>query len=153
MTLKEELEAILTEDRKRLEELRTQLEALLQERSELEKTIGSAETLLSRKFGVRFNEDNKTEVPKEELKGESIHKKFPFRYKSTQDAAFEILFEEGNKPIHIKDIHQRIIEGGKKLKHRSSVGVTLRRDPRFVKIGPNIFAITEEEYKKAKERI
>jgi len=151
MTFKEELEAILAKDRKRLEQLKTQLETLIQERSELEKTIGSAETLLSRKFRVRFKESNKAEVPKEEPKSESIRKKFPFRYKSTQDAAFEIIFEQGNKPIHIKDIYQRIIEGGKKLKHRSSVGVSLNRDQRFVKVGPNTFSITEEEYKKAKE--
>lgn len=151
MTLRQELESIRTGDQKRLEDIKKQIELLVQERAELEKTIDSAVTLLSRKFGVSFNEGNKTEVPKEEPKSESIPKKFPFRYKSTQDAAFEIIFEDGNKPTHIKDIYQRIIEGGKKLKNRSSVGVSLRRDPRFIKVGPNVFAITDEEYRKAKE--
>ena len=146
MITKEDLEAMLIEDRKKLEEVKKQFDSLVQKKEELQKTIESEETLLRNKFGL-----HSAEISKEASKSEPTKNRFAYKYKSTQDAAFEILLEEGNKPIHIKDIYQRIIEGGKKLKHRSSVGVTLRRDPRFVKIGPNVFAITEEEYRKAKE--
>ena len=145
MALKQELEEMLTGDQKRLEELRKQLDLLVQEKEQLQKTIESEETLLRNKFGLHVPESSKETIKSELTKNRSAYK-----YKSTQDAAFEILLEEENKPTHIKDIFQRIIEGGKKLKNRSSVGVTLRRDRRFVKIGPNIFSITEEEYKKAK---
>jgi len=144
MITKEDLESMLIEDRKKLGELKIQFDSLAQKKEELQKTIESEETLLRNKFGLHPPESSK-EAPKSEPT------KNRFKYKSTQDATLEILLEEENKPTHIKDIYQRIIEGGKKLKHRSSVGVTLRRDPRFVKIGPNVFAITEEEYRKVKE--
>jgi len=142
MSLKEELEKILAEDRKRLEELKKMLDSLVFEKTELEKTIESAETLLSRKFGLRFNEINK-----DENRG-SIETKFT--YKSTQDAAFEIISERSNKPLHIKDIYRYLTEGGKKLKNQSSVGVSLRRDSRFKLIGPNVFAIDVDWLKKEK---
>lgn len=146
--LREQLEVILSEDRKKFEELGKQLESLVKEREELKKTVESAETLLRSKFGV-----NLPEASKETSKIESTKNKYPYKYKSTQDAAFEILLEEENRPAHIKDIYQRVVEGGKKIKHRSTIGVALRRDARFVKVGPNVFAITEEEYKKAQQRI
>lgn len=146
MITKEDLEAMLIEDRKKLEEVKIQFDSLVQKKEQLQKSIESEETLLRNKFGLSPPESGK-EAPK----SEPTKNRFAYKYKTTQDAAFEILLEEENKPTHIKDIHQRIIEGGKKLKHRSSVGVTLRRDPRFVKIGPNVFAITDEEYRKVKE--
>jgi len=145
MITREDLEAMLIEDRKKLEEVKIQFDSLVQKKEELQKTIESEETLLRNKFGLHVPESSKETIKSELTKNRSAYK-----YKSTQNAAFEILLEEKNKPTHIKDIFQRIIEGGKKLKNRSSVGVTLRRDRRFVKIGPNIFSITEEEYKKAK---
>jgi hypothetical protein len=145
MITKEDLEVMLIEDRKKLEEVKKQFDSLVQKKEELQKTIESEETLLKNKFGLRYPESSK-----EASKNESLHSRLAFKYKPTQDAAFEILLKEENKPTHIKDIYQRIVDGGKKLKHRSSVGVTLRRDPRFVRVGPNVFAITEEEYKKAK---
>lgn len=148
MITKEDLEAMLVEDRKKLEEVKIQFDSLMQKKEQLQKTIESEETLLKNKFGLSPSEGSK-ETPKLEL----AKNRFPYKFKTTQEAAFQILLEDENKPTHIKDIYQRIIEGGKKLKHRSSVSVTLKRDPKFVRIGPNVFAITEEEYKKAKERI
>lgn len=144
MAIKEELAAMLVEDRKRLEELKKQLDLLLQERVELERAIESEETLLTRKFGIRFNRSNE-----DVSKSESIENRFS--YKTIPDGAFEVISEGSNKPIHIKEIFRILSKGGKQITQPSSVGVALRRDKRFKLIGPNTFAITEEEYRKAKE--
>jgi len=146
MAFKEELTAMLTGDRKHLEQLQKQIESLVQERAELQKAIKSEETLLNRKFGIQFTESNK-----DVSKSESIEKRF--QYKTITEGAFEIISEGGNKPIHLKDIFGILTEGGKEISQPSSVSVALRRDPRFKLIGPSVFAINEEEYKKTKEQI
>jgi len=145
MSIKEELTAMLTADRKRLEQLQKQIESLVQERTEVQKAIRSEETLLNRKFGIEFTEGNK-----DTSKPEAIEKKY--EYKTIPNGAFEIILEEGNKPIHLKDIFRILTDGGKGITQPSSVSVALRRDRRFKVVGPNVFIITEEEYKKAKEQ-
>jgi hypothetical protein len=144
MALKDELTAMLTGDRKRLEQLQKQIESLMQERADLQKAIRSEETLLDRKFGIQFTEGNK-----DVSRPESIEKRF--EYKTIPQGAFEIILEGGNKPIHLKDIFRMLTEGGKEISQPSSISVALRRDKRFKLIGPNVFAIGEEEYRKAKE--
>jgi len=146
MTFKEELTAMLGRDRKQLEQLQKKIESLIQERSELQKAIKSEETLLNRKFGIEFTESNK-DISKPEFTEKR------FEYKTIPDGAFNIILEGGNKPLHLKDIFRILTDGGKQISHPSSVSVALRRDSRFKLIGPSVFAITEEEYKKAKEQI
>jgi len=143
MITKVALEASFFEDRKKLTKLREQIDSLIQERIELEKIVQSEEIILRGKFGL--NQDVK---PISRI--EPTEKKF--ENKSTQDAAFEILIESGNTPTHIRDTYKQILKGGKKLKNQSSVSVALNRDSRFKKVGPNTFVITEEEYRKAKEK-
>jgi len=141
MPLKEELESMLTQDRKRLEEVKKQLASVTQEKVELERTIESAETLLSRKFGIHFNEANKN-IPKDESPEMAII------YKSIPDGAFQVISEGDNKPLHVKEIYRILTGKGKEISQPSSIGVALRRDKRFKLIGPNVFAITDEYYKK-----
>jgi hypothetical protein len=145
MAFKEELEAMLTEDRKKLEELKEQLNLLVKEKEELQKSIESEETILKRKFGTRFSRGDEATTKNESDIGRFLHKTIP-------DAAFEVILEGGNKPIHLKEIFKKVNEGGKSTNQPSSVGVALRRDKRFKLIGPNVFAIVEEEYRKAKEK-
>jgi len=137
MALKEELVAMLTEDRKRLQELKKQLDSLMQEKDQLQKAIESEETLLTLKSGVRFDRSNE-----DVSKGEPIEKKFI--YKSIPDGAFEVISEGGNEPIHVKEIYRILTTGGKEISQPSSVGVALRRDKRFKLVGPNVFAIAEK---------
>ena len=137
MAFKEELTAMLAEDRKRLEHLQKQIESLIQERSELQKAVKSEETLLTRKFGIQFTESNK-----DVSKPESIEKRF--EYKTIPDGAFELISEGGNKPIHVKEIFRILTGGGKEISQPSSVSVALRRDSRFKLVGPNVFAIAEK---------
>ncbi len=137
MSLREELEAMLTQDRKRLEEVKKQFDSIVRERTELEKTIESAETLLIRKFGIHFNE-----ISKDISKAESPENRFA--YKTIPDGAFEAILEGNNKPIHVKEIYRILTAGGKQISQPSSIGVALRRDKRFKLIGPNVFAIAEK---------
>jgi hypothetical protein len=136
MPLKEELAAMLVEDRKRLQELKKKLDSLVQEREELQKSIESEETLLTRKFGIDFDR-NKNEVSQTESMN-------TFSFKSIPDGAFEVMSEGGNKPIHVKEIFRILNERGKQVSTPSSVGVALRRNKRFKLVGPNVFAIAEK---------
>ncbi len=145
MAFKEELVAMLGEDRKHLQEITKQLNSLVQEKDELQKAIESEEILLTRKFGIHFNKSND-----EASQAESATD--VFSYKSIPDGAFAIISAGSNKPIHVKEIFRILSERGKEISGPSSVGVALRRDKRFKLIGPNTFVITEEEYRKAKEK-
>lgn len=137
MALKEELAAMLIEDQKRLQELKKQLDSLVQEKDELQKAIESEETLLTRKFGIHFNRSTDEISQTESFKDQ-------FSYKSIPDGAFEVVSEGNNKPIHVKEIYRILSERGKQISGPSSVGVALRRDKRFKLVGPNVFAIAEK---------
>ena len=70
--------------------------------------------------------------------------------KSVSESVFQILREE-NRPMHAKELLQRLVEGGMQIKGKTpltSVATSLKRDKRFRKVGPNTFealaeAITE----------
>ena len=154
MALKEDLEGILANDKKRMEEITQKLKSLTQEEGELKKTIESTEYLLSHKFGVqssdkiraiRFKDDKPKAV-------EFIEKvdQLEIAYKSIPDGAFKIMLKEGNKPLHVKEIYNQLIEKGKEIKNPSSVGVGLSRDNRFKRLGKNVFVLTEESLKNNK---
>jgi len=146
MALKEDLQIMLINDKKRLEEITEKLSSLTQEEAELKKTIESAEHLLNHKFGQHTN---KTRVIRIDSKPKAIKiDESIIAYKSIPDGAFEIMSEAKNKPLHVKEIYQQLTEKGKEIGNKSSVGVALTRDRRFERIGRNVFVITEEYYKK-----
>ena len=61
--------------------------------------------------------------------------------KSVPEAAYEIL-RESNRPMHAKELVQRLIEGGLQIKGKTpltSIATSLKRDKRFRKVGPNTF--------------
>jgi hypothetical protein len=61
--------------------------------------------------------------------------------KSVPEAAYEIL-RESNRPMHAKELAQRLIEGGLQIKGKTpltSIATSLKRDKRFKKVGPNTF--------------
>jgi hypothetical protein len=61
--------------------------------------------------------------------------------KSVPEAAYEIL-RESNRPMHAKELVQRLVEGGLQIKGKTpltSIATSLKRDKRFRKVGPNTF--------------
>ena len=64
---------------------------------------------------------------------------------SVPDAA-SMIFRETRGPIHAKDLCQRLIEGGMQIRGKTpvtSIATSLKRDPRFRKVGPNTFEHVE----------
>jgi hypothetical protein len=148
MALKEDLEAMLIDDKKNLEVITEKLNTLTQEETKLKKSIESVEHLLNHKFGLQINKTRAMRVGEKSKATKLINEidELGIAYKSIPDGALEIMSEAENKPLHVKEIYQRLIEKGKKIGNSSSVGVALIRDKRFKKIGPNVFVITGEYY-------
>jgi 2-C-methyl-D-erythritol 4-phosphate cytidylyltransferase len=66
--------------------------------------------------------------------------------KSVSEAAYEML-REANRPMHAKELVQRLVEGGLQIKGKTpltSVATSLKRDKRFKKVGPNTFEALEQ---------
>jgi hypothetical protein len=67
--------------------------------------------------------------------------------KSVPEAAYVIL-KEASRPMHAKELLQRLLEGGLQIKGKTpltSVATSLKRDKRFQKVGPNTFAVMTQE--------
>jgi hypothetical protein len=67
---------------------------------------------------------------------------------SVPQAAFLLLKDKG-KPMHAKEIFQKLIEGGIRIRGKTpvtSVSISLNRDKRFKKVAPNTFDITGEKF-------
>ena len=65
---------------------------------------------------------------------------------SVPQATFLLLKETG-KPLHAKEIYQKLTEGGVRIRGKTpvtSVAISLSRDKRFKKIAPNTFTLVEE---------
>ena len=68
---------------------------------------------------------------------------------SVPDAAF-IILRESRRPMHAKELCQRLIEGGMQIRGKTpvtSIATSLKRDPRFRKVAPNTFEIIEQPEK------
>ncbi|MCC6140270.1 MAG: winged helix-turn-helix domain-containing protein [Nitrospira sp.] len=66
--------------------------------------------------------------------------------KSVPEATYEIL-RESHRPMHAKELLQRLAEGGLQIKGKTpltSVATSLKRDKRFRKVGPNTFEALED---------
>lgn len=60
---------------------------------------------------------------------------------SVPEATFVIL-RDARRSMHAKEILQRLLEGGIRIKGKTpltSIATSLKRDPRFKKVGPNTF--------------
>lgn len=60
---------------------------------------------------------------------------------SVSDASYKIL-REVKRPMHAKELFQLLIDGGIQIRGKTpvtSVATSLKRDPRFRKVGPNTF--------------
>jgi hypothetical protein len=66
---------------------------------------------------------------------------------SVPDAVYMVLQEVG-RPLHAKELFQRLKEGGMPIRGKTpvtSIATSLKRDPRFRKVGPNTFEISHEK--------
>ncbi len=64
---------------------------------------------------------------------------------SVPEAGVQIL-NEARRPMHAKELVQRMMEGGMTIKGKTpltSVATSLKRDKRFKKVGPNTFALLD----------
>tara|TARA_B100000315_G_C14487203_1_gene545755 strand:+ start:555 stop:1052 length:498 start_codon:yes stop_codon:yes gene_type:complete len=65
---------------------------------------------------------------------------------SIPEATFQIL-SEIRKPMHAKDLHQRLVEGGLNIRGKTpvtSIATAVKRDKRFRKVMPNTFELAED---------
>ena len=67
--------------------------------------------------------------------------------RSVPDAVYMVLQEVG-RPLHAKDLYQRLKEGGMPNRGKTpvtSIATSLKRDSRFRKVGPNTFEVSHEK--------
>ena len=67
--------------------------------------------------------------------------------RSVPDAVYMVLQEVGC-PLHAKDLYQRLKEGGMPIRGKTpvtSIATSLKRDPRFRKVGPNTFEVSQSK--------
>lgn len=166
----EELKDILVGLDQRISAYKTRLQELEKKRGRLEEEIATikkylelAETLyrveadkaklasLSSQIitddkGPRLLSVDVTDQSREILLGRSKYVTM-----SVPGAAYQIL-REARRPMHAKELLQRLIEGGMQIKGKTpltSVATSLKRDKRFRKVGPNTFDVLEEVLTKA----
>ena len=73
---------------------------------------------------------------------------------SIPEAAFILLKEDGSS-LHAKEIYQRLIEGGVKIRSKTpitSVSISLNRDKRFLRIAPNTYRLADIEVQREERR-
>jgi septal ring factor EnvC (AmiA/AmiB activator) len=67
--------------------------------------------------------------------------------RNVPDAVYMVLQEVG-RPLHAKDLYQRLKEGGMPIRGKTpvtSIATSLKRDSRFRKVGPNTFEVSHEK--------
>ena len=67
--------------------------------------------------------------------------------RSVPDAVYMVLQEVG-RPLHAKDLCQRLKEGGMPFRGKTpvtSIATSLKRDSRFRKVGPNTFEVSPDK--------
>jgi hypothetical protein len=70
---------------------------------------------------------------------------------SVPQATF-LLLKEAGKALHAKEIYQKLIEGGVRIRGKTpitSIAISLSRDKRFKKVAPNTFKLVEEAGREA----
>jgi len=75
---------------------------------------------------------------------------FKFAGLSIPQAAYILLRDEG-RPLHAKEIYQRLLEGGVKIRSKTpitSVSISLNRDRRFIRIAPNTYRLSDMDMQK-----
>ena len=160
-SLTEELEDILAGLEQRIMMYRSKLIELQKKRDRLDDELKTAKRYLELAETLYKVEKNKSRTsqqaqPDDSDKGTSkstddtkdlLLNQFIFSGLSIPQAAYILLKEEG-RPLHAKDIYQRLLEGGVKIRSKTpitSVSISLNRDKRFLRVSPNTYSLSEDE--------
>jgi len=160
--LMEELEDILSGLEQRITIYKNKLSELQKRRDRLEDEIKTTKKYLELAETLYKVERNKAKAISQQAQSEDAEKglikgseeskdllfsTFKFSSLSIPQATYIILKEEG-KALHAKEIYQRLIEGGVKIRSKTpitSVSISLNRDKRFQRIAPNTYCLTDPE--------
>ncbi len=91
------------------------------------------------------DEGDDTEKGKRESSDVILLEKTRFAGLSVPQGTF-LLLKEAGKPLHAKEIHHKLVEGGVRIRSKTpvtSIAISLSRDKRFGKSGPNTFRLVE----------
>ena len=116
-------------------------ETLYRVEADKAKLAGMSMQLTGDEKGTRVLPVDVTDQSREILLGRS-----KYAGKSVPEAAYQVL-RETNRPMHAKELVQRLVEGGLQIKGKTpltSVATSLKRDKRFRKVGPNTFEAIED---------
>lgn len=167
--LMEELEDILSGLEQRINVYKNKLIELQKKRDRLEDEIKTtkkylelAETLYRVEKSKARTASQQAQVEDSEkvgAKGSEEARDFllttvKFAGLSIPQATYILLREEG-RPLHAKEIYQRLLEGGVKIRSKTpitSVSISLNRDKRFMRIAPNTYRLSDIEVQKEERR-
>lgn len=143
----------------KLQELQKKREKIEDEIKTVKKYLELAETLFRVEVEkARWAQSSSQTTPEEKEKGskpslentdqskEILLEKTKYVGLSVPQATFLLLKEVG-KPLHAKEIHQKLIEGGVRIRGKTpttSIAISLSRDKRFKKVAPNTFKLAEQ---------
>ena len=148
------LEQRIKAEKKRLQELEKKREKLSDQVATIKEYLEVAETLyrvevdkakiasLSNQFPTDGDSSDVVDQARDILLGRSR-----FSGMRIPEATFRIL-SEMRKPMHAKDLHQRLLEGGLQIRGKTpitSIAIALKRDKRFRKVKPNTFELMEHK--------
>ena len=156
------LEQRITIYKNKLIELQKKRDRLDDEIKNARKYLELAETLFKvekNKARSSSNQGTAEDSDKEAIKGQEEARDFllsTFRFAglSIPEAAF-ILLKEDRSSLHAKEIYQRLIEGGVKIRSKTpitSVSISLNRDKRFLRIAPNTYRLADLEVQREERR-
>lgn len=166
----EELEDILSGLEQRINVYKNKLIELQKKRDRLEDEIKTAKKYLELAETLYRVEKNKARTAASQqaqvedsekgiAKGSEEARDFllttvKFAGLSIPQATYILLREEG-RPLHAKEIYQRLLEGGVKIRSKTpitSVSISLNRDKRFMRIAPNTYRLSDIEVQKEERR-
>ena len=161
----EELQDILGGLDQRIKAYKTKLQELQKKRDRLEEDIKTikkylelAETLYrveQEKARVAAKTSHTSEADRDKGRGvldvpdqsqEILLGKTKYFGMSVPQAAALLLRESGT-PMHARELYQRLVEGGVRIRAKTpitSIAISLRRDKRFRKVAPNTFELVAD---------
>ncbi|HLG21203.1 MAG TPA: winged helix-turn-helix domain-containing protein [Candidatus Manganitrophaceae bacterium] len=135
----------------KLQELQKKREKIEDEIKTVKKYLELAETLYrveveKAKWVHPINQSTKSATESSDQSKEILLEKSKYVGLSVPQATF-LLLKEAGKPLHAKEIYQKLLEGGVRIRGKTpitSVAISLARDKRFKKVAPNTFKLAEE---------
>lgn len=158
----DELEDILSGLEQRINIYKNKIIDLQKKRDRLDEEIKTAKKYLELTETLYRVEKNKARSASQQAQTEDSEKGISRGSDETKDfllstikfaglsipQATYILLKEEGKPLHAKDIYQRLVEGGVKIRSKTpitSIAISLNRDKRFARIAPNTYRLIEGE--------